>query len=87
MTESLFCYLACHGFRVDLAHVNAGVVSLDAVDHQGPAVVAVVLHRHARVVGHHVSVDRQYSLRVRSQPGNLKQVIYKFNHFCLLVTK
>jgi len=87
MTESLFCYLACHGFRVDLTHVNAGVVSLDAVDHQGPAVVAVVLHRHARVVGHHVSVDRKNRLRVRSQPGNLKQVIYKFNHFCLLVPK
>ena len=58
--------LAGHGFGVDLAHVNARIVSLHGVDQEGPAVVAVVLHRHPRVVGHLVSVNGEYGLRIRS---------------------
>ena len=65
-------YLAGHGLRVDLAHVDAGVVSLHVAEPQGPTVVAVVLHRHPRVVGHHVRVDRQDRLRVRPQPSHLE---------------
>ena len=69
--------LTGHGLRVDLAHVDSGIVSLHGVDVKGPAVVAVVLHHHARVVGHHVRVDGQYSLRIGPQPGNLgMNIIY-----------
>jgi len=64
--------LTGHGFRVDLAHVDSGVVPLHGVDVEGPAVVAVVLHHHARVVGHHVGVDGKDSFRIGPQPSYLK---------------
>ena len=63
---TVLSHLTGHGFGVDLTHVKARVVPLDAVDHQGPTVVPVVLDRHPRIVGHHVRVDGQYGLRVRT---------------------
>ncbi len=73
-------YLTRHRLRVNLAHVDAGVVPLHAVDPQRPAVVAVVLNVHPRVVRHHVRVDRQDRLRVRAQPGNLIKIV--ISHQC-----
>ena len=42
--------LACHRLGVDLAHVDSGIVPLDTVDHQSPAVVPVVFDSHPREV-------------------------------------
>ena len=65
-------HLAGHRLRVDLAHVDPGVVPLHVVQPERPAVVAVVLDAHPGVVGHHVGVDRQDRLGVRAEPGDLR---------------
>ena len=64
--------LADHGLSVDLAHVVARVIPLHVPDVQLPGVDPVMRHGHPGVVGHHVVVDSQDSLAVRSQPCNLE---------------
>lgn len=61
-----------HWLRVDLTHVDPGIVPLHDVQPERPAVVAVVLHAHPRVVGHHVRVDGEDRLRVRPEPSDLQ---------------
>ena len=53
-----------------MTHVDARIVSLHVVEPEGPAVVAVVLHVHPRVVRDHVRVNGQNGLGIRPQPGH-----------------
>ena len=63
--------LADHGLGVDLTHVVARVIPLHVPDVELPRVDPIVGDGHPGVVGHHVVVDGQDGLAVRSQPCNL----------------
>lgn len=67
-------YLTLHRVRVDLAHIGAAVLSLDASHVERPRVVVVVGDREAGVVRDDVLVDGQDRLRVCLDPGHLRTV-------------
>lgn len=51
-------YLALHGIRVDLAHINPTVFPSCTANVQRPRVVVAVGHRQTGVVRDHVLVNR-----------------------------
>jgi hypothetical protein len=63
-------YLVYHRVSVDLTHVRASVLFLDALDGQSPCFV-LVLDGDPGVVSHEVVVNRLYRLRVGLYPRNL----------------
>lgn len=64
-------YLTLHRVRINLAHVLAPILLLNALDVQVPGGVVAVRDRHARVVGDHMFVNRLDRLRVRLHPAYL----------------
>lgn len=64
-------YLALHGIRVDLAHVNPAILPPSSANVQRPRVVVAVGYRQAGVVRDHVLVNRQDRLGVRFDPRHL----------------
>lgn len=51
-------YLALHGIRVDLAHINPAIFPACTANIQRPRVVVAVGHRQTGVVRDHVLVNR-----------------------------
>lgn len=51
-------YLALHGVRVDLAHINPAIFPARTANVQRPRVVVAVGHRQTGVVRDHVLVNR-----------------------------
>lgn len=50
-------YLAHHGLRINLAHVIAPVLLLDAVDVKQPRLLVIVAHPEPRHTGNHKFVN------------------------------
>lgn len=65
--------LTLHGVRVDLAHIPSSVRLPYLLDMQIPSPVVRMTHPYPMVLGDHVTVYRQDSLRVDSQPGHLNR--------------
>lgn len=73
--DKLVSYLCLHGISVDLAHVLAGVASLNTRDVQLPCVVTIVGDRESGIVRHHVVVNAQDGLCVSFYPRHLQHEI------------
>lgn len=80
-------HLTLHRVSVDLAHVLAAVLLLDALDVKVPGGVVAVGDGNTRVVRDHVLVNRLDRLRVRLYPAHLSKRVNIFHCTCCTFIK